>query len=286
VIHPLWSREWRGGERRWWKHPGLVLPLVIAVPLAVAAVLSEARDSLGRNTEFWILCVGSRTLWGLPLWMIWAIVASFSRDRVSGDHHQIAATRISPRRILLIKIVAPAAPALCAGLVAGIITALWLSVIGHSAFEQITLIPAFLRMGEDYEISVLSDLLRPKGAALTFLIVQMALGVLVALTIASWLGVRRRGLVTSVLLGWGIWLLLTMLPIALDFGWSWLAWDADFFRFDNLVNFREQGRAFVAMARWQFLLQALSTLVLPMLWLAYWVRWARRDFEEEYLGGS
>ena len=111
----------------------------------------------------------------------------------------------------------------------------------------------------------------------------MVVATVCAVTIAAWMGVRVRRPLVAVMVSWALWLALCGLPLAISVVGGFLVFQLDFLRSENLRVDEEGARLWKVIVRWELLSQFGTAYVLPLAWLGYWWRWARRDFAREYL---
>jgi hypothetical protein len=103
VFSPLWRREFRGAQRRWWRQPW-VPPVVLA-----GAVLAVTLD----GDPAWIapLKFGPITVDGveglLVIWVLWVVTHAIARDRSLEGNVALAVTPIPRAEIVIAKTLAP-----------------------------------------------------------------------------------------------------------------------------------------------------------------------------------
>lgn len=103
----LWTREWRGAQRRWW-----LQPWAAAAGVCAAALLAVATPAAGEALRLpWrdaaaLTVIVAQAL--LALWMVAAVARAVTRERRLGTHGEIAVTLVTSRELALAKTFAPA----------------------------------------------------------------------------------------------------------------------------------------------------------------------------------
>lgn len=284
MIHvaasPVWRREFRGAQRRWWRQPWLA-PLALVVLWATHERTHAAWLGVLVTPE---IAPGWRIPLVRPLLALWAVVAicrALTGDRPG--HASLAVTALAPRSLALAKTLAPAWPALLAlvGLrwvalseIAFLPDEDFLMALGHLHFSEMVI----------YGHVALAAIGRPLlllGAAVASPLLALALA-----AFASWVAARCRTTLRAVLFTLGSLAALSLAAMALDWVMYTQALSIDswtgFSPIPSMApNFQAWAHSMVAV---ELVYDFAFRLALPLLWLALWWRWTERGFLQVWLG--
>jgi hypothetical protein len=234
----------------------------------------------------------------LMIWIVGAIVSSCARDRRLGVAEQLAVSPMGLRGLALARALGTAGPTIL-GLTALAAFEVWvLNKIGKEDLKEIALLPNRLgHLNTAYDL--VYDPPRNHGADMQFgpalslwLTLELPLrAMMVGLslaTVTTWLAIRVRSAARTLLVVGLTFIFCTVLIQLVENGMHQITFTPtseilippEFPTFDEMLEIREQRLAF---AHRELCLDSALRFGLPLLWLAYWWRWAGRGFGKRWL---